>query len=308
MTEHRKISRVLQMIARLRQPLGWTKEDLASTFEVSVRTIERYINLLRELGFRVTQNGQRFRIDQPGKESFCHEDLIVFTLEEAKIIKDALLSHQPGGPLRNVLLDKLFAMTDIDQLANTFSSLNQSNVISTVNLAISEKKQVILKAYDAADHQPRDILVEPIQFNAYFRYLRAFDLQTKQNKLYKTERIADAEIVRNTWAYEEKHEKPGIDAFGISGTNPVEVHLQLSKRAKQLLTEEFPDTTPGVKGKGTSWYFKGTVFGFAGVGRFVLGLPGEVAILSPPGLIAYVVQKIKNHTGMVHLKDYENVD
>ncbi len=305
MTEHRKISRVLQMIARLRQPLGWTKEDLALTFEVSVRTIDRYINLLKELGFSVTQKGQRFRIDQPGKDSFRHEDLIVFTLEEAKIIKDALLDHQPGGPLRNVLLDKLFAMTDIGQLADTFSNLNQANVISTVNQAISEKKQVVLKAYDAADHQARDILVEPIRFNTYFRYLRAFDVQTKQNKLYKTERIAGAEITRVAWAYEEKHENPGIDAFGISGPNPIEVHLRLSKRAKHLLVEEFPDTAPFVKASGAYWHYKGKVFGLEGVGRFVLGLPGEVDILFPPGFNEYAAQKIKNFTGMLHLKTHD---
>ena len=296
MTEHRKISRVLQMIARLRQPLGWTKEDLALTFDVSVRTIERYIILLREVGFRVTQKGPRFRIDQPDKNSFQHEDLIVFTLEEAKIIKDALLNQKLKGPLRNVLLDKLFAMTDLDQLADTFSTLHQANVISTINQAITEKKQVILRAYDAADHNARGILVEPIRFNTYYRYLRAFDLKTKQNKLYKTERIADAEITRDSWAFEGKHEKPGIDAFGISGSTPIEVRLRLSKRAKHLLVEEFPDTAPFVTRTASYWHFNGIVFGFEGVGRFVLGLPGEIEITSPSEFKGYIEQKIKHYT------------
>lgn len=82
------------MIARLRQPLGWTKEDLASSLEVSVRTIERYIVLFRDLGFNVVQQGSRFKIEQPGRNAFRHEDLIVFTLEEAKIIKDAIAIEQ----------------------------------------------------------------------------------------------------------------------------------------------------------------------------------------------------------------------
>jgi proteasome accessory factor C len=292
--DHRKISRVLQMIARLRQPLGWTKENLASSFEVSVRTIERYIVLFRDLGFTVVQQGSRFKIEQPERSAFRHEDLIVFTLEEAKIIKDAMLDYKMKGPLRNVLLDKLFAMTDIDYIADSFSSLNTANVISNLSYAIREKQQVVLKAYDAADQKARDILVEPIRFNAYFQYLRALDVKTKQNKLYKTERITDVEITSHAWAHEELHEKPGMDAFGFSGGKHVNVQLRLSKRAKQLLTEEYPATLPFVKRRDSYWYFEGAVLGFEGVGRFVLGLPGEVKVLEPMDLQKYLIEKMEN--------------
>ena len=280
------------MIARLRQPLGWTKEDLASSLEVSVRTIERYIVLFRDLGFNVVQQGLRFKIEQPGRNAFRHEDLIVFTLEEAKIIKDAMLDYKMKGPLRNVLLDKLFAMTDIDHIADSFASLNAANIISNLSHAIREKQQVVLKGYDAADQKARNILVEPIRFNAYFQYLRAFDVEKKQNKLYKTERIADVEISRHAWAYEEMHEKPGMDAFGFSGNKQVNVQLRLSKRAKQLLTEEYPATLPFVKRQGPYWHFEGTIMGFEGVGRFILGLPGEVKVLEPPELRDYVLEKM----------------
>jgi predicted DNA-binding transcriptional regulator YafY len=149
MTEHRKISRVLQLISRLRQPFGYEKEQLAEIFEVNVRTIERYIVLLRDLGFQVVQDNKRLKIELLDKHSFRQEDLIVFTLEEAAVIKEALLGYKMEGPLKHSLLDKLYSLTDLDQLAETMTNLQQARTISTINKAIKLKRQVILQNYDS---------------------------------------------------------------------------------------------------------------------------------------------------------------
>jgi len=77
----------------------------------------------------------------------------------------------------------------------------------------------------------------------------------------------------------------------------VNVRLRLSKRAKQLLTEEYPATLPFVKRKSSYWYFEGTILGFEGVGRFVLGLPGEVKVLVLVELQEYLVEKMENAYG-----------
>jgi hypothetical protein len=65
------------------------------------------------------------------------------------------------------------------------------------------------------------------------------------------------------------------------------------QRAKQLLIEEHPATLPFVKRQGPHWHFEGALMGFEDVGRFILGLPGEVKVLEPPELWDYVLEKIE---------------
>ncbi|PSR02132.1 MAG: hypothetical protein BRD50_07625 [Bacteroidetes bacterium SW_11_45_7] len=68
----------------------------------------------------------------------------------------------------------------------------------------------------------------------------------------------------------------------MNGEPVAEVHLKLSPRAANLLKEEFPAATA---------IWRGEVKGFEGVGRFVLGFPGEVEALAPQRLIDYLHEK-----------------
>jgi predicted DNA-binding transcriptional regulator YafY len=292
MTEHRKISRVLQLIARLRHPIGHRKTDLARRFGVNVRTIERYIILLKELGFNVLQDGNRFRIAFIDNKGFKQEEHIVFTLEEAMVIKEALLNSNAIGPLRNILLDKLYSLTDIDDLATTMSKLNHSNNITVINKAIKNKVQVVLKEYNSARSAACDRLVEPIRFYAYFQYLKAYELKAKRVKIFKTERIGGAELTLAPWVFEERHEELNMDPFGISGTEAVKVHIRMGKRAWQLLCEEHPDAVPAIVPHNSKWDYTGDVYGFEGVGRFVMGLIDQVEVIAPAALKEYVRESI----------------
>lgn len=286
------------MIARLRQPIGVEKQTLARAFEVNVRTIERYIVLIKDLGFNVVQHGKRFRIELIEKSGFKQEEYIVFSLEEAKVIKDALLSYNPAGPLRNILLDKLYTMTDIDDLAVTMSKLNHANTISIINVAIKNRYQVVLKAYNSAQSKASDRLVEPIRFHTYYQYLTAYEVKARRVKTFKTDRIAGAEITRNQWVHEKRHHSLGVDPFGISGDKPVKVHLRLQKRAWQLLCEEHPEAAPDVVKKGKLWDYKGEVYGFEGVGRFALGLIDQVEVKRPEGLRGWVSLRLGSGTAL----------
>jgi len=301
MTEHRKISRVLQLIARLRHPFGYEKQELARSYEVNVRTIERYIVLIKDLGFNVVQQDKKFKIDYIGNNGFKQEDHIVFTLEEAKLIKDALLGYNAAGPLRNILLDKLYSMTDIDDLAMTMSKLNHANTISTINVAIKNKYQVVLKSYNSSRSKACDRLVEPIRFHAYFQYLTAYEVKAKRVKTFKTDRINGAELTLTKWAFDKKHHLLGLDDFGISGFEPIPVHLRLEKRAWQLLCEEHPEAQQAIEKCGKQWDYTGNVYGFEGVGRFVMGLIDQVQVIAPAALKEYVRESIVRslETGVV---------
>lgn len=83
MSDYNRLSRLLQLIARLRQPLGCNKHKTAEDFGVSVRSIERYFNLLEEVGFIIQNKNKRYKIASANKQPFRSEDHLLFTLDEA---------------------------------------------------------------------------------------------------------------------------------------------------------------------------------------------------------------------------------
>lgn len=294
MDEQRKIYRIFQLIARLRAPLGCAKSELAENFGVNVRTIERYFKLLRNLGFEIIRVNGRFKIEKYDTGAVKPEDLIVFTLEEAAIIKNSLLCNDVKDPLRKSLLDKLYALTDLEELTDTLFKFNVSKNISDIRFAIKHKYRVILKGYQSLNSDKViDRSVEPIRFHNYFRYLLAWDEVSQKVKQYKTERITAVELttvpVRNQDKYGETH----IDIFGMSGEKPIPVKLYLSNRARLLMEEEYPGAATFLTLKKGHDYFEGEVYSLEGVGRYVLGLIDEIEVSAPKELKEYVIAKLR---------------
>jgi predicted DNA-binding transcriptional regulator YafY len=177
MVDHRKIYRVFSLISRLRAPFGVTKAALAQDFDVSERTIERYFVLLQDLGFEVKKQANRYRIERLEKCQTKPEDLIVFSLEEAAAIKDAITNSPLRGPLQKSLLTKLYALTDIDEISDTLYRQNISKNISYIRKAIKDKEQLILKNYHSVSSgKTTNRLIEPIKFFSYYTYLIAFEV------------------------------------------------------------------------------------------------------------------------------------
>jgi predicted DNA-binding transcriptional regulator YafY len=293
MVDHRKIYRVFNLISRLRSPFGATKTALARDFDVSERTIERYLVLLQDLGFDVTKRANRFRIECVGKHQVTPEDLIVFSLEEAAAIKDAITNSPLRGPLQKSLLTKLYALTDIDEISDTLYRQNISKNISSIRRAIKSKEQLILKSYHSvSSSKTSDRLIEPIKFFSYYTYLLAFEVNSQMVKQFKIDRIEGVHAAGYRWQFEEKHGQSRIDAFGMSGTEPKPVNLKLSMRAHHLMEEEFPDTVNDIHIVDDGAIYDGAVYSFEGIGRFIMGLLDEVVVVKPEGLKVYIDERI----------------
>jgi predicted DNA-binding transcriptional regulator YafY len=294
MDEQRKFFRIFQLLSRLRSPLGCIKNEVARDFEVSERTIERYFELLRDLGFEIEKAGNRFIIQKLDKKDLRHEDMIVFSLEEATAMRDAVLNCTHSGPLQKSLMDKLYALTELDELADTIFKQTVARNINTIRVAIKAKQQVLLKNYRAVSAQSgKDYLIEPIRFYRYFGYFMAYDVHDRKVKQFKTERITDAELMSKDWQFEQLHENFRIDVFGMTGSEKIKVKLKLTNRARLLLEEEFPGALPGIKKLNGVEYYEGEVYSTKGVGRFIMGLLDEVEIIEPIELHEYIKEKIK---------------
>ncbi len=299
MNEQRKIFRVFQLIARLRGPFGCLKEEVARDFDVSTRTVERYFELLGDLGFEVVRQGKAFRMQPGGRTELNAEDLFVFSPEEAGIIRGALLNCAFAGPLQKTILEKLYALTDLDELSETLYRQSVAVTISQVRSAIREKRCVVLKSYHSINRrEATDRLVEPIRFYYYYKYLLAYDLAAQQVKQFKTERIGGVDISDAAIEHEGDYGLQRIDVFGLSGDTSMMVKLKLSRRAALLLGEEFSDASLYMVKRGKQTYFEGPVYQLEGVGRFVMGLLGEVDVVEPEALKNYVKERVE---GFLHV-------
>ena len=162
---------------------------------------------------------------------------------------------------------------------------------------ITEKKQVILKNYHSANSGTiLDRLVEPIGFTYHYSSLWAFDTHDRQNKLFRTSHFSAVYVLDTAFQYPAMHKMGETDVFRMAGFQTTSVKLTLSMRAYSLLIEEYPMAEKFARKTSDQAYVLETgVCDMAGVGRFVLSLPGEITIVRPQALKDYVREKVKGH-------------
>ncbi|MBL7857749.1 MAG: WYL domain-containing protein [Cyclobacteriaceae bacterium] len=289
-----KILRVFQLIGLLKSG-GRTVQQLAEQLDANQRTIYRYFKLLEEIGFIIDQDfhGRYFVHREEGESP---EDR--FSLEEVGVLRQLIQSGASGHPLQEGLLRKLAFHSEARELPEQFLKLRVARLFRSISESIENKKQVVLKNYHSANSQEiTDRLVEPFQFGEGFQSVLALDTKDKQCKFFKLERIGEVVQLDKPFKFEKLHEKSSTDIFGISGRKENWVTLRLSLRAYVLLREEYPLALPYLEKEETdeprTYLFHGPVLNYKGVGRFVMGLADEVAVVGPVEFKNYVKDKLK---------------
>jgi len=291
MVAQQKLLRVFRLIRILSQPPGRTIDELAAALEITRRSVYRYLDLLEAIGYLVDKdlNGRYF-LFTPVKDDQPRQ----FTPEESDMLRQLIQGGANNNVIRDSLLRKLYLNTDLLPMADQLHNAHAARIVQLLSEAIQDRVRARLIGY----YSPRkgttsDRIVEPLHLTDNFKMLAAYELEAKQIKHYKIDRIQDIELLGES----QTHEKVagGTDFFGMSGESSLEVELGLSPLAYRLLVEEFPTTRPLVTASdfGLPYRFKGEIRGFEGIGRFIMGLPGEIEILTPTSLIEYVEGRLE---------------
>lgn len=296
MSEQQKIYRIFKLISLLKdRASGRTVENLAEILETSERTVYRYLQLLEDVGIEVetTIIGARKFIPVVNEK----DQLNIFTADEANLLKDLVLtgSNKPG--LTQSILLKLYINSELtsitDELVNGRINLLKTKLVKAEN----QKKQVLLKKYHSVNSgKVKDYLIEPFRFTENYTGILAFDVKEQMVKHFKLNRMSEALVLDKDQQFEDRHIFSGTDIFNFTGDCHLEVHLKLSFQAYMLLREEYPKSIPYIfKGDDDGYHFIAPVHHLYGVGRFVLGMLDEVAIVKPPELKAYVKEKLQGY-------------
>ncbi|WP_291785164.1 WYL domain-containing protein [Cecembia sp.] len=292
--EQQKILRVFRLINLLRGNIGKPVHKLAETLETDPRTIYRYFKLLEALGFEIEKKHSKFRIVDRVENP---QDLAYGTFNEEEILFLNNLLQKAGKKnlLKDSILQKINIRSDFRNSVNQLFNANLGISVDLIAQAIKDQNQVILKDYYSLNSDVvSDRLLEPVAFNTNFDSIYALEVESKEMKLFKVERIGEVLITSLPFQFQNLHRPLEQGLFGFSGKSQFYVHLKLSKKAYHLMMEEYPDAKPLTYIKNRNqYYFEGKLPQLPGVARFILGLPGEIKVLEGEELKEYLKKQIE---------------
>jgi proteasome accessory factor C len=281
MAHQNKILRVLQLIVALQSRLPKTMEQLSEIIGSGTRTVYRYFELLEEIGFRIEKdNNGRYSIKSNKVMELSH-----FTDQEFKHLSKLLHTADRSNPLNRSILNKMAVRSDVQIATVSIGKAHLSRMVEDIQEAIDNQKQIIIKCYHSISSQSiTDRIVEPISIDNNYRTITAFEVSSGINKTFVVERMQNVEITNVSFKHKEQHLIIEKDVFGFgprADQRTFPVHLELSLKAKILLSEEYPKTEEFITQKPNSkkYVFQCHINDPRPLERFMMGLPDEVKVL-----------------------------
>ena len=311
-----KISRLLRLIVLMSGNHVYTVDQLADKLDTSQRTIYRYIDTFKEAGFAVEKvDDYKYRLLSIGGGVKDLRDIVYFSPEEAFIVNRLIDSLDPSNSLKEELKRKLsviYERTGIAEMNDRPSSAHKVQVLAD---AIRTQRVVRLIGYISSySGNTKDHVVEPFEFTPNYAGVWAYDLGDSKNKRFKILRIQEVEKMDDSWTMAHAHHATPMDAFRMHGEEEHHVVLRMNNVAKNLMVEEFPLTEPDIYSQDAGleedmmelrevlilpshdmededeqfWIYDGMVRGIDAVGRFVMGLEGNIEVMEGEALIEYL--------------------
>ena len=288
--EQPRVERTLRLMRLMSGNAYLTVEQLARRLDTSTRSIYRYIDTFKTCGFAVEKiDDSIYRLISMPSGYKDLQKLVYFSEEEARVLTYLIESLDETNSLKSSLYRKLCAVCDTKSIKEySGTSKNAANVQALGN-AMKDRKTVILKDYSSSSSGTvRDRVVEPFEFTNNHIDIWAYDCEKKDVRLFKIARIGWVDILPIDWQHEDEHDKGYLDAFRMQGKTQTHVRLEMTLRAKNLLCEEFPLAEPDITEKDGKYILDTKVSMMEGVGRFVIGLMGDIRVLDSPELVAYI--------------------
>ena len=295
MADQPRLERLLRLIMMLSSGIGYTRNEIAERLEITERSVYRYLETLSDEGFIVNRRDGLFTIDKDSPYLKDIGDLLHFTREESWILNKAILALDDETVIKQNLAAKLYALYDLKGVPYPVVKRENSEKVIRLIRAIENKACVILHGYQSSNSATvTDRMVEPFEFTLNYGYIWCYEHESGLNKLFKTARIMEVKMTAQEWKFENLHQPEPMDVFRIHGPDKIRVKMLMTMRAANLLTEEYPMAEEFISACGNNIFeFKGWVSSFEGIGRFIMGLPGDIRIIAPGKLKKALNQKIK---------------
>lgn len=279
MHNQNKLLRLLQLISVLQASPAKTMKTIAKLIGSTERTVYRYLDLLKAVGFNVEKDANHKVYIDNGSLDIRQ----MFTADEIKLIQESIKVVAKSSPLKDSIIQKLSLNNEISLAGNNLLKVQLSNFVEKITRGIQERKVIVLKKYYSANSQQiSDRQVEPIKFTDNYNSLVAFEIASDSIKYFNLERITDVLVKNKSMTHESKHQDVKPDVFGFGEKEKShQLVMKMSLRAWLFLKDEYPMTIPYTKKDKVSgaYILKTTVYSLLPAKRFAKGLPGEIEFL-----------------------------
>lgn len=289
-----KLGRLLRLMKLLAANNYLTVEEIATRLSITPRSVYRYIDTFREAGFVIKKREGCIRLDKSSPYFKEISELIHFTEEEAYILKSAIESIDENNILKQNLKKKLYTVYDYKILAETIVNGKLSINVRQLVKAMEKGQRVLLKKYASSNgNDIRDRKVEAFAFTTNYEQVWCYCLEDSEVKLFRVSRIGMVEILPEPWQHEAVHKAGYIDIFRMHSSERFPLKLKLGLRSTSLLAEEFPLASKQLQQiSDNEWLLETEVCSYDGVGRFVLGLMGDIEIIDSPEFLHYITDQV----------------
>lgn len=292
--ELEKFDRQLRLMMLLTQNRKLSVDDISRELTMSRRSIYRYIDTFRQMGFIVIKEGTRYRIDHASPFFQSITDRIHFSDDEAMTINQVLHAVHDNSPRMRHLREKLASLYDYKVLARHGVDDHIARNLSKLFKAMQMERVAILHDYISPNSgKVSDRMVEPYLFLSENSEARCYEIATGMNKTFKISRAGSVELLDVLWSHKEQHAPFHTDLFHFSGERRFPVKLLLGHLATSLLLEEFPGAEEELTLADDGRHLLETkVCSFKGVGRFVLGLFDDIEVVDSHEFQAWLNQRL----------------
>lgn len=262
----------------------YSVNDLAQLLEVDRRTIYRYINTFNEAGFVVETSNRHVRLAQNTQIHRQLSQLLYFNQEEALTLYNAIDAIESDTERKTELKRKLASIYGTKTVQEKLIRLEKSRLLKSLMEAMERRRRVVLVNYSSpSSNTTADRLVEPFCLSDDKKHVWAYEVNTRQNKLFKLSRAEAVRALDEPWLLSMYHRKGFTDAFRIISFDgqTLPARLIMNRRAYDLMMEEYPLAQQDVRQEGEVWIFDGQVSSYVGIGRFVLGLADCITVETP---------------------------
>ncbi len=293
MIEQQKILNVFRLIKLLSYSQGKSIKEINEALDISKATTYRYFDLLREIGYEISNENGSFSIKTYFK--------MHFEQNEKKLITSLLSYIKDKKKIHQNILSKIKAFDNVIS-PDVTNKLKQIRMIDFIISCVENKSALTLINYKstAKEATQKDRHVIAYDFDENSLRLLAYDIEAKQFKNYKVDRMSDVtNYALTAMPNIDKNEIPALDHFGFSDVKKYPIELLLTTRAASLLKEDFPTSEGNITksaDKDFPYRYKDYVRAYEGIGRFVLGLCTEIKIVKDENFKTYIKNKLNDKT------------
>lgn len=287
-----KLLRLLMLLSGNRR---YTLVELMERFHQSDRTIYRHLEEIENAGFVLNRSNGTYQLQTDNHAVKSLQKLLHFSEEEAFVLFKTIALLEGTSPIKNRLAGKLNALYDFRALS-LLPGKNTHESVNSLGEAMRTNCQVLLRAYRSGNSDTiTDRTVEPFDFLSDYSGVWCYDTASKTNKHFKIARMETVEVLPDKAIYKEAHTIPFTDAFRMSAPKAIAtVTATLTLKAYNLLLEEHPLAETYALVVNGHYNLHIPVADFTGIGRFALGLPGEVMVIGPEEFIEFLKEKVNN--------------